>query len=193
MGTINLAVIGLGCMGRIYSNHIFRHLGDVRLAAVASTTPGARAKLPKESGTVKLYPDFRDLLADRTLDGVIVATLTHTHHDIVIAAAEAGKAVFCEKPSALTLAETDAMITAIDRAGVLFQVGFMRRFDKGYLTAKNKIEAGEIGTPLVAYSISRDPDCPAADWANPALSGGHPILPTGLAGQCGGHPRLTTR
>jgi len=106
------------------------------------------------------------------VDGVIVATLTHTHHDIVIAAAETGKAVFCEKPIALTLAETDAMIAAIDRAGVLFQVGFMRRFDKGYLAAKNKIEAGEIGTPLVAHSISRDPDCPAADWADPAVSGG---------------------
>jgi scyllo-inositol 2-dehydrogenase (NAD+) len=68
MGTINLAVIGLGRMGRIYSNHILRHLGNARLAAVASTSPGARDKLPSVGAQVAVYTDFRDLLADPLLN-----------------------------------------------------------------------------------------------------------------------------
>jgi predicted dehydrogenase len=65
---------------------------------------------------------------------------THTHHDIVLAAAAAGKAVFCEKPIALTLTETDSTLATVEKAGVLFQVGFMRRFDKGFAAAKRKVE-----------------------------------------------------
>jgi inositol 2-dehydrogenase len=172
MTIINLGVIGLGRMGLIYSNHILRHLGNARLAAVASTSPGAREKLPVNAAEVAVHTDFRNLLADPTLDGVIVATLTHTHYDIVLAAAEAGKAIFCEKPIALTLAETDAMLAAAEKAGVLFQVGFMRRFDRGFQAAKRRVEAGEIGTPIMVHSVSRDPNCPAADWADPAVSGG---------------------
>lgn len=169
---INIGVIGLGRMGRIYSNHIARNVGDARLMAVASRTPEVAANVAQLGDGVKVYADYQDLLADLAVDGVIVATLTHTHHDIVISAAKAGKAIFCEKPVALTLAETDAMLAAVENAGVLFQVGFMRRFDKGYAAAKRQIEAGAIGTPIVAHSISRDPKCPDAEWADPVASGG---------------------
>ena len=172
MTTINMGVIGLGRMGRIYSNHIARQSDEARLAGVVSSRPEVAAEVARGSNNVKAYTDYRDLLADPAIDGVIVATLTHTHRDIVVAAADAGKAIFCEKPIALTLAETDAMLEAVEKAGVLFQVGFMRRFDKGYAAAKQKIEAGEIGTPIMAHSISRDPNCPEPDWANPAVSGG---------------------
>jgi predicted dehydrogenase len=159
-------------MGRIYSNHIARHVDRAKLVAVASRTPEVAANVARQVDGLNVYDDYRDLLADPKLDGVIVATHTYAHHDIVIAAAEAGKAIFCEKPIALTLAETDAMLAAGEKAGVLFQVGFMRRFDKGYSAAKRQIEAGAIGTPIVAHSISRDPNCPEAKWADPTLSGG---------------------
>ena len=172
MATINLGVIGLGRMGQIFCRHLARHTAGGRLAAVSSRRGDVAEQVAAQGYGVKTYGDYQDLLADPTLDGVVVATLTDTHHDIVVAAAEAGKAIFCEKPIALTLAETDRILAAVDRAGVPFQVAFMRRFDKGYAVAKQRIEAGEIGQPIVAQAISRDPGCPSPDWADPASSGG---------------------
>lgn len=172
MATINIGVIGLGRIGRINSRHLLGYTQGARLAAVSTRRPVAAAEFFGQAANVKIYTDYHDLLADPTIDGVLVVTHTHTHHDIVMAAAEAGKAVFCEKPIALTLAETDSMLAAIEKAGVLFQVGFMRRFDKGFAAAKRKIEAGEIGAPIVAQAMSRDPNCPDPDWAAPPNSGG---------------------
>ncbi|MEM7348197.1 MAG: Gfo/Idh/MocA family oxidoreductase [Chloroflexota bacterium] len=173
MKTINLGVIGLGRMGRIYCKHLARHLGGARLAAVSSRTPAAAdAVAQMVNNDLNIYPDYRDMMADPEIDGVIVATLTHTHHDIVIAAAEAGKAIFCEKPVALTLEETDKILAAVEKAGVTFQVAFMRRFDKGYAAAKQQIDSGAIGRPVMIQAMSRDPGCPDPAWADPASSGG---------------------
>ncbi len=172
MTTINLGVIGLGRMGRIFCHHLARHTAGGRLTAVSSRSPEVAAQVAGQGHDVKIYSDYRDLLADPGIDGVVIATLTHTHHDIVIAAAQAGKAIFCEKPIALTLAETDRIIEAVETAAVPFQVAFMRRFDKGYAAAKQRIDAGEIGDPVLALAVSRDPHCPDPAWANPASSGG---------------------
>ena len=172
MTTINLGVIGLGRMGRIFSKHLARHTDGGRLAAVSSRSPEVANQVAAQGYDVTIYSDYHDLVNDPTIDGVVIATLTHTHHDIVVAAAEAGKPIFCEKPIALTLAETDRMIAAVEKAGVPFQVAFMRRFDKGYAAAKQRIEAGEIGDPVVALAVSRDPQCPDPVWADPASSGG---------------------
>lgn len=172
MATINLGVIGLGRMGRINSRYLLGYTGSAQLAAVSTSRPEAAARFLGQTGRPKIYTHYHDLLADSAIDGVLVVSPTHTHHDIVVASAKAGKAIFCEKPIALTLAETDSMLAAVEKAGVLFQVGFMRRFDKGFAAAKRKIEAGDIGAPLIAQAISRDPNCPDPDWAAPARSGG---------------------
>ena len=169
---INIGVIGLGRIGHINSRHLLGYTGGARLAAVSTRRPVAAAEFLGQADHVKIYSDYHDLLANPAIDGVLVVTHTHTHHDIVIAAAEAGKAIFCEKPIALTLTETNSMLAAVEKAGVLFQVGFMRRFDKGVAAAKAKIKRGDIGTPIVASAISRDPNCPEPDWAAPANSGG---------------------
>ncbi|MEM7033412.1 MAG: Gfo/Idh/MocA family oxidoreductase [Chloroflexota bacterium] len=172
MTDINLGVIGLGRMGQIFSRHLARYGEGARLAAVSSRNPAVANKIARQGRDVTIYSDYRDLLANPAIDAVVIATLTHTHHEIVVAAAEAGKAIFCEKPIALTLAETDAIMAAVQKAGVPFQVAFMRRFDKGYAAAKRQIEAGAIGQPVVINAISRDPGCPDKDWADPASSGG---------------------
>jgi inositol 2-dehydrogenase len=171
MATVNIGVIGLGRIGRINSRHLLGNPSGARLAAVSTRRPADAAEF-LGGADVKIYTDYYDLLADPALDGVLVVTHTHTHHDIVLAAAAAGKATFCEKPVALTLAETDSMLAAVEKAGVLFQVGFMRRFDKGFTAAKRQIEAEAIGTPVVASAMSRDPNCPEPAWADPSNSGG---------------------
>ena len=103
---------------------------------------------------------------------MFVTSSTSTHREVVIAAAEAGKSIFCEKPIALTLEDTDRMIDALDRTGTMFQAGFMRRFDAGYMAAKKQIEAGIIGKPVTFKSIGRDPFCPDLEYARPSVSGG---------------------
>jgi predicted dehydrogenase len=159
-------------MGHIYGRHLLSNLSGARLGAVSTRRPQSAADLAGQGDGIPIYSDYHELLADPTIDGVVVATHTHAHHDAVIAAAQAGKAIFCEKPLALTLAETDRMLAAVKRAGVLFQVGFMRRFDKGFAAAKRRIESGEIGVPIVAQAVSRDPGCPDPEWADPGRSGG---------------------
>ncbi len=172
MTTINLGVIGLGRMGRIFSRHLLQQGGGARLAAVCTRRPDAVTTFSAGTANVTLYTDLHELVHDPQIDGVVIATHTHEHKDAVLAASAAGKAVFCEKPLALTLTDTDAMLAAVERNGVLLQIGFMRRFDRGYVAAKQQIEAGAIGVPLVASAISRDPMCPDPAWADPARSGG---------------------
>jgi predicted dehydrogenase len=91
---------------------------------------------------------------------------------LVIAAAQRQKAIFCEKPLSLSLAEAGQMKQALSRTGVFFQMGFMRRFDRGYVTAKEKIAQGAIGTPVMFRATSRDPFRPSLEYADPKSSGG---------------------
>jgi len=126
----------------------------------------------KELGVDAWSTDYRDVLEDKNVQAVFVTSPTSTHREVVIAAAQAGKAIFCEKPIALTLEDTDAMLASIYTNGVMFQAGFMRRFDTGYLAAKQRIEAGAIGKPVTFKSIGRDPFCPDLEYAKPSVSGG---------------------
>jgi scyllo-inositol 2-dehydrogenase (NAD+) len=171
MDLINIGVVGLGRMGRIYSRHVARSLPGARLAGVSDFMPELAAQIANEHGC-RQFITAEEMLSEASIDAVVIATPTSTHSELVIAAAAAGKAVFCEKPTALTLAETDRMIAAVDEAGVPLQIGFMRRFDKGYLAAKEKIDAGLIGQPVTIRSISRDPFRTSLEFANPKKSGG---------------------
>lgn len=172
MTKVGIGVIGLGRMGQVYATHTARQIENARLVAVADLDREVLNRFAAQLPQVKTFSDYRDLLADPQIQGVIVASPTSTHRDVVIAAAQAGKAIFCEKPLALTLAETDEIIEAVRLADVPLQVGFMRRFDRGYAEAKRKIEAGVIGQPVMVRSIGRDPYRTSLEFANPAVSGG---------------------
>lgn len=172
MAKTNIGVIGLGRMGQVYAYHAARQIDQARLVAVADPRAEVTVEFSSKVDGVVVYDDYRALLAQRDLDGVIVASPTHTHREVVIAAAQAGKAIFCEKPTALTLAATDEMLAAVSQAGVLLQVGFMRRFDEGCAAAKRQLEAGVIGDPVAIRCIGRDAGRTSLEFANPAVSGG---------------------
>ena len=172
MATLGIGVIGLGRMGQVYAYHVAQQIQGVNLVAVADPMPEATQNFTNQISGVKAYADYHELLADQAIQAVIVASPTSTHRDVVIAAAEADKAIFCEKPTSLTLATTDEMVTALEKAGVMFQVGFMRRFDKGYEAAKRQLDDGVIGTPVTIRSISRDPFRTSLEYAKPTTSGG---------------------
>ena len=172
MATLGLGVIGLGRMGQVYAYHTAHQIEGAALVAVADPDVEATDRFAAQVSSVRIYADYHDLLANPDVQGVIVASPTSTHPEVVIAAAQAGKAIFCEKPLALTLWETDETTAAVDRAGVPLQIGFMRRFDRGYADAKRKIDAGVIGQPVAIRSIGRDPFRTSLEYANPAVSGG---------------------
>ena len=169
---IKMGVIGLGRMGQLYTNLLSSQINGAKLYAVAEIHEQARSRVAAEFDITRAFADFHELLALPELDAVIIATPTSTHHDLVVAAAEAGKAILCEKPLALTLAETRSAQEAVARAQVALQVGFMRRFDAAYQKAKTLIDNGQIGFPVTFKSLSRDPFCPRPEYADPAKSGG---------------------
>src|SRR5689334_24696226 len=99
---VNIGVLGLGRMGYLYAGTI-AHVSGAVLYAAADPNEQARARVAEEFGVPHLFADAQELLALPGLDAVVIATPTSTHKDLVIAAAEAKKAVFCEKPIALTI------------------------------------------------------------------------------------------
>jgi inositol 2-dehydrogenase len=170
--SISIGVIGLGRLGSQYARYFNSRIPGARLYAVSDLRPDVAKAVGAETGAAKIYVDYHDLLADKAVDAVIVMTPTKAHGAVVIAAAEAKKAIFCEKPLTLDLNEGRAMGKAVANAGVFFQLGFMRRFDKAYAAAKKKIEQGVIGTPIVFKSTSKDQFPPSIDYLRPENSGG---------------------
>jgi myo-inositol 2-dehydrogenase/D-chiro-inositol 1-dehydrogenase len=108
--------------------------------------------------------DYRSIIADPNIEAVLICTPTDTHAEIIITCARAGKHIFCEKPIALNLKDTDAALRAVAQAGVKFQLGFNRRFDANYARVRKAVTSGEIGAPHILHIISRDPAPPPIDY-----------------------------
>jgi len=169
---MKIGVIGLGRMGQLYTRMLATQMNGVRLHAVADTNEQACSRVTDELSVSYVFTDPYELIALPELDAVVITTPTSTHADLVSAAAQADKAIFCEKPLALTLADTRSALEAVERAHVPLQVGFMRRFDAAYQKAKALIDSGQIGYPVTFKSLGRDPFCPRPEYADPAKSGG---------------------
>jgi inositol 2-dehydrogenase len=169
---LNVGVIGLGRLGKVYARDLARTIPETRVAAVSDTAPGLAESLAREHDVPRSYTDPLDLIHDRDVDAIVIVTPTDTHSPLTIAALESGKPTFCEKPPAITLPHTFAMRDAAARTRVPLHMGFMRRFDRGYADAKKKLESGAIGNAVVFKSSSRDPFPPSVEYANPTSSGG---------------------
>ena len=169
---LNVGLVGLGRLGRVYARDLATRIPETRLVAVGDPDPKALAEVAEEYEISSAFAEPEKVLDARGVDAVVIVGPTHTHRGQVIAAAKSGRPIFCEKPPALSLAETREMKQAVEKAGVFFQMGFMRRFDAGYAAAKKRVAAGEIGTPVVFKSSSRDPHRTTLEYANPKSSGG---------------------
>jgi inositol 2-dehydrogenase len=167
-----VGLIGLGRLGRIYARDLATRIPCARLAAVADVDQAAAKDVAREFDVPRWYGDPADLLDDPDVAAVVIVSPTATHCSLTQAAARRGKAIFCEKPPAISLTEAVAMKTAVEQSGTFFQLGFMRRFDRGYATAKQRIEEGAIGEPVVFRATSRDPFRPSVEYAHPRSSGG---------------------
>ncbi len=154
---VRLALIGSGRMGSFHGETLARRLPDARLVAVADPLPGAAERLAARLGGLPAYTDPTQVLADPGVEAVVIAAPARFHADLVVAAAAAGKGVFCEKPMALTLEDADRAIDAARAAEVVLQVGFNRRFAPDWRAARALLDTGRLGTPRLLRSVTRDP------------------------------------
>ncbi len=157
MDDVRVALIGSGRMGAFHGASLARRVPGARLAAVADPAPGAAERLAAELRAEAAYTDPAQVFADPQVDAVVIAAPARFHADLVVAAAAAGKAVFCEKPMGLDLAEVDAATAAARAAGVVLQVGFNRRFAADWRAARALLDDGTLGTPRLLRSVTRDP------------------------------------
>ena len=171
-GRLAMGLIGAGRLGRVYARDLASRIAETKLVAIADPVEAVAKEVAAEFDVPRHYADPLALIDDAAVDAIVIVSPTHTHRELVIAAASRKKATFCEKPPALSLDEVAEMQEAVSSSGMFLQMGFMRRFDAGYASAKKQIEEGRIGTPLVFKSTSRDPFRPSLEYANPRSSGG---------------------
>ena len=131
--------------------------------------PRPRGRSAPSSGCARA-PSVEELLGAPDVDAVAICSSTDTHADLLVAAAEAGKAIFCEKPVSLDLAEVDRALAAVEDAGVPFQIGFNRRFDPAHASVRGAVADGTVGEPHIVRITSRDPAPPPLAYVR--VSGG---------------------
>ena len=165
---ISVGVIGAGRIGRLHAELLARRIPGARVGAVYDVHEpfalGVAADLD-----VPVAGSVEEIL-DADVDAVAVCSSADTHVELMMAAANAGKAIFCEKPVSLDLAELDRGLEAVRHAGVAFQVGFNRRFDPAHASVAEAVAAGRIGDPHLMRISSRDPEPPPLEYVR--TSGG---------------------
>ncbi len=175
---LRLALVGVGRMGAFHARTLAPSpLIDV--VAIADTNATAAAALAAELGAAT-FSNLDDLADAEDIDAWLISTPTTTHPDVVRAAFAAGVHILCEKPLALDPAESDALGTRAANLDLVLQVGFWRRFAPPWARAKELIDAGAIGRPLMVRLSQWDADPPPASFCDPVSSGG-------LAVDCGVH------
>jgi myo-inositol 2-dehydrogenase/D-chiro-inositol 1-dehydrogenase/scyllo-inositol 2-dehydrogenase (NAD+) len=157
---LGVCVIGAGRAGLIHAVNFAKGIKNARLTAIAEPTRETAEQACMELEVERHYRDYRQALEDDAVDAVVVVTPTAYHRDIVVAAADAGKHILCEKPMAMTVAECDEMIAATEKSNVVLQIGFMRRFDRSFVYAKEQIKQGAIGDVVLVKSLTRGPSIP---------------------------------
>ena len=168
---LRLGIIGAGRIGKVHCESIGRYVKDAVVACVADPFMNAETeKTVKALGAEKVSKDYREILADKSIDAVLICSSTDTHAKISIEAIEAGKHVFCEKPVDHDVDKILEVKAALAKSNVKYQVGFNRRFDHNFEAVRDAIASGKIGHLDVLKICSRDPGAPPVEYIK--VSGG---------------------
>jgi myo-inositol 2-dehydrogenase / D-chiro-inositol 1-dehydrogenase len=165
---LEIALLGAGRIGQIHAANVAAAEG-ARLRLVYDPDTAASSRVAELHGA-RVVRDPTEIFNDKEVKAVIIATPTPTHAELIIGAAGAKKAIFCEKPIDLDLVRVDAAIAAVEAARVPFFIGFNRRFDPSFASLEGALRRGEIGKLELLTIISRDPEPPPASYV--AVSGG---------------------
>jgi myo-inositol 2-dehydrogenase/D-chiro-inositol 1-dehydrogenase len=168
VNVIRIGVVGVGRIGAMHAELIAHQVPGAALAAVADARVETAGSVAARFGVPAL--DVDALMASPEVDAVAICSSTDTHVDVMVAAARAGKAIFCEKPVSLDVGEVDRGLAAVEAAGVPIMIGFNRRFDPAHRAVRDAVASGEVGDPHLVRISSRDPAPPPLDYIK--VSGG---------------------
>lgn len=159
---LGVGVVGVGRVGRMHAELLATRVRGARLVAVSD----ALFDLAGDVGTSLGVPALETgrLLADPSVQAVAICAPTEAHVPLIEEAAAAGKAIFCEKPISLDLAEVDRAVSGASAAGVPLMVGFNRRFDPSHAAVREAVASGMVGAPHLVRVTSRDPEPPPLDY-----------------------------
>ncbi len=167
---IKLGVIGTGRIGKVHIEGIAQLQNASVKTAADPFMNEQTAEWAKSMGVEHTTADYREILADPEIDGVLICSSTDTHSPISLEAIKAGKHVFCEKPIDHDVKKIKEVIQALKGTKIRYQVGFNRRFDHNFEALQKAVAAGRIGKPEIIKITSRDPEPPSIDYVK--VSGG---------------------
>jgi len=159
--THGICLIGAGRIGRIHAGNLAATPG-LALKYVVDPVTDAAKSLADELGAA--VTDLDTALADKAVQGVVIASATNTHADLIERAAAAGKAIFCEKPVDLDLTRTAQAIAKAKDAATPLLLGFNRRYDPDFAALKARIDDGSVGRVEMVQITSRDPGPPPVSY-----------------------------
>jgi myo-inositol 2-dehydrogenase/D-chiro-inositol 1-dehydrogenase len=171
--TVRVGIIGTGVMGADHALTLRDAVSGAAVEAVSDTDASRAASVG-----VRVVDDPLALIKDPDIDAVLIASSDATHEEFVLACLAAGKPALCEKPLAPDVAGCQRIVAAeAQSARRLISVGFMRRYDPGYVALKGTLDAGDLGAPLVLHCVHRNVSAP--DWFSGDMvitnSAGHEI------------------
>lgn len=168
--SLQIGVIGAGRIGKIHAENLATRIPGVKVKAIADVVLSAAQETAERLHIPVATADYHQILADPDIEAIAICSSTDTHAKITIEAAQAGKHIFCEKPICHDLAQIDAALAAVEKAGVKFQIGFNRRFDPNFRKVRKLVAEGKIGDPHILRITSRDPAPPPVEYIK--VSGG---------------------
>jgi predicted dehydrogenase len=178
---IRAAIIGLGWWGQTILKNL---LGNPVIAPVLGVDPLDQARASASNLGIKTAPHFEDALANSNIDAVILCTPQENHAGQIIAAAQSGRHVFCEKPLCTTTIDAEAAIAAVRKAGVQLGIGHERRFEPAVVEMRKRFASGEFGNPLLLegnFSQDKFLALPRENWRlSNALNPAGPLSATGI-------------
>lgn len=158
---LRIGLLGCGRIGQVHARSISQIEGAV-VTAVADAFDNTAQQLAEKTGAQALSSDA--LITSADVDAVVIGTPTDTHFDLIHAAAQAGKAIFCEKPVDMSADRIRTCKAAVEAAGVAFMTAFNRRFDPNFANLQARIAQGQIGDVEIVTILSRDPSPPPVEY-----------------------------
>ncbi len=167
---LNMGLIGSGRIGRIHAENMAFHVREAHLSVVTDVRLSSAQQCAADFKIPRVAHSVQDVLNDDAVEAVAICSSTDSHASLIIDAARAGKHIFCEKPIALDLANIDAALAAVDKAGVKLMVGFNRRYHPNFRHIKELVHSGAVGQPHLIRITSRDSAPPPVEYVK--VSGG---------------------
>lgn len=158
---LRIGLLGCGRIGQVHARSISQIDGAI-VTAVADAFGSTAQQLAEKTGAQAFSSD--SLIASADVDAVVIGTPTDTHFDLIHAAAQAGKAIFCEKPVDMSADRIRTCKMAVEAAGVAFMTAFNRRFDPNFANLQARIAQGQIGDVEIVTILSRDPSPPPVEY-----------------------------